>query len=361
MLLCGSIEMEILDVVNEYGEPTGQVVDRQLAHSEGYRHRTSHVWLIRKNEHTFEVFLQKRSEDKDSYPGCLDISSAGHIPAGVDFKESALRELKEELGITAAEEELILCGQCYDRRENLFYGSKFIDDQVSNIYVLYWRDDMEITLQEEEIQDCVWMDFQECMEKVGDNSIKHCIRLNELEMVRQCIVEKKIENYPPGDRCGECKGHCCKSLGCSLSPADLLRRLDRSTLDYDILLEIIKSNDYAIDRFAGRYGYTYFLRMRHKCFTFIGVDAYGECIALGENGCMLSEEDRPKGGRTLEPVAAGPCVQHYGREEMEKDWRPYRRLLSEIWEKYETMFEQDGTFDRCEQEYMELQKSRHRG
>jgi isopentenyldiphosphate isomerase len=30
-----------------------------------------------------QVLLQKRSPDKDSYPGCLDISCAGHIPAEI--------------------------------------------------------------------------------------------------------------------------------------------------------------------------------------------------------------------------------------------------------------------------------------
>lgn len=352
--------MEILDVVNEIGEPTGQTVDRQTAHSEGIRHRTSHVWLIKKVGDTYEVFLQKRSDDKDSYPGCYDISSAGHIPAGVDFKASAVRELYEELGIKASEEELVLCGQCYDRRENLFHGSVFIDDQVSNIYYLLWREDMNIVLQEEEVSGFVWMELNECMNSVGDASIKHCIRLNELEMVRSALKRSTESSvmYPPTDRCSKCAGHCCKSLGCSLSPRDLLKKLGRKTLDKELLLDVIINNDYAIDRFSTGQGYLYFLRMKHKCFTFIGVDAYGECIALGENGCILPEEDRPEGGRRLEAVSEGPCVQHYDKDEMQADWRPYKKILSEIWEEYETKFETDGTFDACEEEYMHMQMSR---
>ena len=45
--------------------------------------------------------MQKRSADKDSFPGVYDVSSAGHLPAGEDFRKSAVRELKEELGISA--------------------------------------------------------------------------------------------------------------------------------------------------------------------------------------------------------------------------------------------------------------------
>ena len=39
---------ELLDIVDEYGNPTGQTVDREKAHAEGIMHRTSHVWILRK-------------------------------------------------------------------------------------------------------------------------------------------------------------------------------------------------------------------------------------------------------------------------------------------------------------------------
>ena len=62
--------------------PTGEVVERSVAHSKGILHRTAHVWIIRKVEGRWQVLLQKRSMENDSYPGLYDTSSAGHIPAG---------------------------------------------------------------------------------------------------------------------------------------------------------------------------------------------------------------------------------------------------------------------------------------
>ena len=94
--------MEILDLVDESGRPTGRTAARAQVHRLGLCHRTSHVWVLRRREGRWQVLLQKRSEGKDSFPGCWDCSSAGHIPAGVDFVPSALRELREELGISAA-------------------------------------------------------------------------------------------------------------------------------------------------------------------------------------------------------------------------------------------------------------------
>ena len=101
---------EYLDIVDENGDPTGEITDRETAHLKGIRHRTAHVWLLRNKNGKLQILLQKRCETKSSYPGCYDISSAGHIPAGVDYIPSAIRELSEELGVTAAPEEFIPCG-----------------------------------------------------------------------------------------------------------------------------------------------------------------------------------------------------------------------------------------------------------
>ena len=76
-------EMELLDIVDEKGNPTGETVPREVAHREGIRHRTAHVWIFRRRGGVVQITLQKRSDNKDSDPGCYDISSAGHIPAGV--------------------------------------------------------------------------------------------------------------------------------------------------------------------------------------------------------------------------------------------------------------------------------------
>ena len=102
--------MEYFDVVDENGFPTGETVSREAAHRKGIRHRTAHVWIIRPSKTGYDLLLQKRSMNKDSFPGLYDTSSAGHIPAGDEPLESALRELKEELGIEATPGQLSYAG-----------------------------------------------------------------------------------------------------------------------------------------------------------------------------------------------------------------------------------------------------------
>ena len=57
--------MEILDVVDETGAPTGETVERAEAHREGVRHRTSHVWIARNRNGRIQLLLQKRCMQKD--------------------------------------------------------------------------------------------------------------------------------------------------------------------------------------------------------------------------------------------------------------------------------------------------------
>ncbi len=179
-------EMEMLDIVDESGQPTGTTVERKKAHELGILHRTSHVWILRKEKDRIEVLLQKRSFIKDSFPGCLDISSAGHIPAGSDYKESAIRELQEELGIVAKQDELILCGQRRFWLEKNFHGKDFFDNQISNIYILNRNMEVdEFIIQKEEIDLVRWVEYEKCIDLVKNNKELNCIWLEELEMLKE--------------------------------------------------------------------------------------------------------------------------------------------------------------------------------
>ena len=181
--------MEIFDVVNEYGEPTGETIDRETAHLEGIRHRTSHLWLLRKKSGKTEILLQKRSQNK-SFPGCYDISSAGHIPAGDEFRESAVRELREELGVTAEESELIYCGDKYITWDDEFFGKPYHDRQYTRVFMMWLDlDENEFTLQEEEVDSVMWMGLDECIEGVKENSFENCIDIDELSMVRRTAMK----------------------------------------------------------------------------------------------------------------------------------------------------------------------------
>ena len=73
----------------EDGSLTGEIKPRALVHRDGDLHGASHVFLARLRGERVELLLQKRSAQKDSFPGLYDISAAGHLDPGEDFAAAA--------------------------------------------------------------------------------------------------------------------------------------------------------------------------------------------------------------------------------------------------------------------------------
>jgi isopentenyl-diphosphate delta-isomerase type 1 len=90
---------EIFDIVDEHDAVIGQR-PRQEVHRTGLRHRAVHVLVF--NERG-QVFLQKRSMQKDCFPGTWDSSASGHLQPGESYEGCALREVEEELGLRLPE------------------------------------------------------------------------------------------------------------------------------------------------------------------------------------------------------------------------------------------------------------------
>lgn len=87
---------EILDVVDENDRVICQKARSQV-HRLGLMHRSIHVLVFNGSR---EVFLQKRSMNKDRHPGLWDSSASGHLNCGEAYEACALRELREEIGLT---------------------------------------------------------------------------------------------------------------------------------------------------------------------------------------------------------------------------------------------------------------------
>lgn len=93
---------ETLDIVDEKDEIIG-TASREECHDKKLRHRGVQVFIM--NEEG-DLFLQKRSDKKDIFPGLSEGGITGHVQSGETYKEAAIRELKEELGIEAKEQDL---------------------------------------------------------------------------------------------------------------------------------------------------------------------------------------------------------------------------------------------------------------
>ncbi len=186
---------EIFDIVDENGQPAGGTVTRSRAHAEGIRHRTAHIWVVRKNGCKTEVLLQKRALNKDSFPGRYDTSSAGHIQAGDEPLESAVRELSEELGIRANTDDLNFAGTFQIQYEKEFHGKLFKDNEIAFVYIYDKEVEIDnLTLQKEELESVEWFDLEEVYQAcLPQRDEKFCVPMGGLEIVRDYVkLREKI-------------------------------------------------------------------------------------------------------------------------------------------------------------------------
>ena len=185
--------MEIFDIVDENGIPTGETVQRTVAHDKGIRHRTAHIWIVRNTDNGCEVLLQQRSYNKDSFPGRYDTSSAGHIRAGDEPLDSALRELGEELGIKAEPAALTYIGKFPIQYEREFFGKPFRDCEVAFVYLYTEPVDINaLTLQADEGESVKWFAIDEVYKACVNHSPEFCVPVDGLNLVRRYMITGSI-------------------------------------------------------------------------------------------------------------------------------------------------------------------------
>lgn len=151
------IDSEYLDVLDEAGNKTGVSKPKEEVHAQGLWHGTVQIWLM---NFKGEVLMQKRSMKKTSRPGKWDNSCAGHMAAGESAIDTAARELKEELDIDIARENLEFLYVV--QSEQIEKDGAFINHQHNNVFLA--KTDLDIAtlkLQEEEVEEVRFIHHEE--------------------------------------------------------------------------------------------------------------------------------------------------------------------------------------------------------
>jgi len=142
----------MLPVVTISGLVTGQM-RRSYAHGGAkLLHPVVHLHIINRNG---EIYLQKRSMDKDFLPGYWDTAVGGHIGYGEYPQEALYREAAEELGL-------------YDFNP-IFLDSYVFESEREKELVFIWATvgDFEIKPDNTEVEEGRWWSDEELKAAVG--------------------------------------------------------------------------------------------------------------------------------------------------------------------------------------------------
>ncbi|MBE6680287.1 MAG: NUDIX domain-containing protein [Ruminococcaceae bacterium] len=181
---------ELIEMFDVVGNSCGQGVPRSKAHEDGILHGAAHTYIYKRDDGDLYILLQRRSLNKDSFPGRLDTSSAGHVEYGADFSGTAVKELKEELGIVVGEEELVLLFDQIISSKNVFHGKDFIDNEFNRIYALERDVDIaKLSFQASEVSEALWMSAEGILAELDRPESELCMNKAEMRRVISILSE----------------------------------------------------------------------------------------------------------------------------------------------------------------------------
>lgn len=179
------MQEEYIDIVDSKGKPIGKSELKSIIHQKGYYHHTAHLWLYTKQG---EILLSQRSAKKSICPLMWDVSVAGHIDAGETPKQAAIRETKEEIGLTLIESDLNPIGvfECFQS-----YKNGIVDNEFHNTFIAHLMEPLsKLQPQEEEVEALklvTLQHFESLIKSIGNNG-NHFVPSNK--MYYELIFEK---------------------------------------------------------------------------------------------------------------------------------------------------------------------------
>lgn len=132
---------ELFDILDENDNVIGKATRGEVHGNPTLIHRSVAVAVFNRKG---ELFLQQRSATKDTDPLLWTVSCSGHVELGDTYEVSAIRELKEELGIKGVSIEFIT---------KFLYHSP-IETEMAVLYRTVW--DGGLRLQSEEIKEGIF-------------------------------------------------------------------------------------------------------------------------------------------------------------------------------------------------------------
>ncbi len=174
---------ELLDVLDENGVKTGEVLPRSEVHKKGLWHRAIVVAIVNDEN---KILLQQRSMNKEKNAGWWDISVAGHLSSGQDSLAGANREISEEvsvnLGFSVKVKDFRFMTSFRKIQE---ISENFIERQFYDFFILRQEGltDENIKMQESEVQAIKFVTVQE-LDELRKNNL-----LVEREEVYSVLIE----------------------------------------------------------------------------------------------------------------------------------------------------------------------------
>lgn len=175
---------ELIDVLDENGVKTGEILTRKEIHKRGLWHRAIAVAVI--NEQN-QILVQQRSFKKEKNTGMWDISVAGHISSGQDALSAASREINEEISVNLGfNVDIKEFRYMFSYRKEEILKENYIERQFYDFFILRKNGlrTEDIKVQESEVEQIKFGSVSELNEMIENK-----------EIVERTPIYKELMNY----------------------------------------------------------------------------------------------------------------------------------------------------------------------
>lgn len=138
--------LEYWDVYDKYGNKTGIIKTRSDVWEQGEFHLGAALWIVNNKG---EILIQKRASTKRRAPDLWG-NTVGSVISGETGKQGLIREVREEIGITVNEDELV------------FLDRHIWSNNINDNYVIIYDFPIDkVIIQPEEVSEVKWISIDE--------------------------------------------------------------------------------------------------------------------------------------------------------------------------------------------------------
>lgn len=171
--------MEKLRVVDKYGNNTEEILEREQIHNQNKLHNEITVYIVNKEE---KVLLERRSSTRRFSPNKLGLL-AGHVLAEESPKDGAIREIKEEIGLSINKEEI------YPLQD------KYLVKEPNNNHFMYpfyliLNTNKKLTIQKEEVTNIYWYTIDEIIDMINNHNKEIVFTSKDIKLFQE--LKQKI-------------------------------------------------------------------------------------------------------------------------------------------------------------------------
>ena len=147
------------DILKIYDQDLNNIgrATREEVHTQGLLHQVAHVWMFQPTEDDTYIMIQKRSLDRELYPGKYDLIQTTHFDPDESYEEAIVDSLEYYRGLKKSKEDIIHVGSTHQKID----VGDYHDNALVQVFAIFTAKALFIMPDTEEIVKVRFEDFRQ--------------------------------------------------------------------------------------------------------------------------------------------------------------------------------------------------------